>query len=194
VLGAPPACASARSWPHPTALRPARVACVVLAAPDAADAAELDRHCLASPTLAAFKRPREYRFLDELPKSSSGKILRRVLRDTSHRPRKAAMTHDASTSPLDAASGSATSRSTCPKDEPRDMLAATTARVFEELAPTTRAGRRADRGRRAAFTPAATSRVHGAEPEELRGALERRRAGPAPSRISRASTATLRVG
>jgi 2-furoate---CoA ligase len=57
------------------------VACVVLASPGAADAAELDRHCLASPTLAAFKRPREYRILDELPKSSSGKILRRVLRD-----------------------------------------------------------------------------------------------------------------
>ena len=55
------------------------VACVVLAGP--ADEAELDRHCLASPTLAAFKRPREYRILDELPKSASGKILRRILRD-----------------------------------------------------------------------------------------------------------------
>ena len=42
---------------------------------------ELDAHCLASETLARFKRPREYRFVEELPKSASGKILRRLLRD-----------------------------------------------------------------------------------------------------------------
>jgi len=41
---------------------------------------ELDAHCLAS-TLARFKRPREYRFVDALPKSPAGKILRRLLRD-----------------------------------------------------------------------------------------------------------------
>jgi 2-furoate---CoA ligase len=41
---------------------------------------ELDAHCLAS-ALARFKRPREYRFVDSLPKSASGKILRRMLRD-----------------------------------------------------------------------------------------------------------------
>jgi 2-furoate---CoA ligase len=41
---------------------------------------ELDAHCLASETLARFKRPREYRFVTALPKSPSGKILRRVLR------------------------------------------------------------------------------------------------------------------
>ena len=41
---------------------------------------ELDAHCLAS-ALARFKRPREYRFVDSLPKSPSGKILRRLLRD-----------------------------------------------------------------------------------------------------------------
>ena len=40
---------------------------------------ELDAHCLGS-HLARFKRPREYRFVDSLPKSASGKILRRVLR------------------------------------------------------------------------------------------------------------------
>ncbi len=45
-----------------------------------ANADELDAHCLASP-LARFKRPREYRFAPELPKSASGKILRRILRD-----------------------------------------------------------------------------------------------------------------
>jgi 2-furoate---CoA ligase len=41
---------------------------------------ELDAHCLASP-LARFKRPREYRHVGELPKSASGKILRRMLRE-----------------------------------------------------------------------------------------------------------------
>jgi 2-furoate---CoA ligase len=46
-----------------------------------ATADELDAHCLASDTLARFKRPREYRFVAELPKSPSGKILRRMLRD-----------------------------------------------------------------------------------------------------------------
>ena len=43
----------------------------------------LDAFCLASDTLARFKRPREYRFVSELPKSPSGKILRRMLRDES---------------------------------------------------------------------------------------------------------------
>ena len=46
-----------------------------------ATAEELDAHCLASDTLARFKRPREYRFVAELPKSPSGKILRRMLRE-----------------------------------------------------------------------------------------------------------------
>jgi 2-furoate---CoA ligase len=46
---------------------------------------ELDAHCLAS-SLARFKRPREYRFATELPKSSSGKILRRILRDETKEP------------------------------------------------------------------------------------------------------------
>jgi 2-furoate---CoA ligase len=45
-----------------------------------ASAEELDAHCLGSP-LARFKRPREYRHVDSLPKSASGKILRRMLRD-----------------------------------------------------------------------------------------------------------------
>ncbi len=41
---------------------------------------ELDAHCLDS-SLARFKRPREYRFVESLPKSPAGKILRRLLRD-----------------------------------------------------------------------------------------------------------------
>jgi 2-furoate---CoA ligase len=47
-----------------------------------ATAEELDAHCLAS-ALARFKRPREYRLVSALPKSASGKILRRVLRNDS---------------------------------------------------------------------------------------------------------------
>ena len=54
------------------------VAYVVLSADASED--DLDEHCRGSSALASFKRPREYRFLDELPKSSSGKILRRELR------------------------------------------------------------------------------------------------------------------
>jgi 2-furoate---CoA ligase len=46
-------------------------------------AEELDAHCLAAEDLARFKRPREYRFVDELPKSPSGKLLRRLLREES---------------------------------------------------------------------------------------------------------------
>jgi 2-furoate---CoA ligase len=54
------------------------VAYVVLSGDASED--DLDAHCRDAPALASFKRPREYRFLDELPKSSSGKILRRELR------------------------------------------------------------------------------------------------------------------
>jgi 2-furoate---CoA ligase len=57
-----------------------RVVAYVVAAADLT-AEELDRLCLASPNLARFKRPREYRFVDTLPKSPSGKILRRLLRE-----------------------------------------------------------------------------------------------------------------
>jgi 2-furoate---CoA ligase len=55
----------------------AYVVCTGEVTPDA-----LDAHCLASPTLARFKRPRDYRFVDALPKSASGKLLRRLLRTT----------------------------------------------------------------------------------------------------------------
>jgi 2-furoate---CoA ligase len=57
-----------------------RVVAVVVLAADV-EAGELDTWCLDSGTLARFKRPREYRFVDELPKSASGKILRRMLRE-----------------------------------------------------------------------------------------------------------------
>jgi 2-furoate---CoA ligase len=55
------------------------VACLV--ADEGVTAEELDAFCLSSNRLARFKRPREYRFVSELPKSPSGKILRRMLRE-----------------------------------------------------------------------------------------------------------------
>ena len=55
------------------------VACIV--ADDGVTAEELEAFCLAAERLARFKRPREYRFVTELPKSPSGKILRRMLRN-----------------------------------------------------------------------------------------------------------------
>ncbi len=44
------------------------------------DAAVLDEWCRRS-ALADFKRPRRYRFVEALPKSPSGKLLRRLLRE-----------------------------------------------------------------------------------------------------------------
>ncbi|RZI98677.1 MAG: hypothetical protein EOO54_28730 [Haliea sp.] len=42
------------------------------------DPASLDRHCLG--TMARFKRPKEYRFVDALPKNHYGKVLKTELR------------------------------------------------------------------------------------------------------------------
>ena len=56
------------------------VACIVAKDPTLA-VEELDRHCRAS-TLADFKRPRGYVFVDALPMGAGNKLLRRVLRDT----------------------------------------------------------------------------------------------------------------
>ena len=55
------------------------VAFVVPAGTPSADV--LDHHCRASADLANFKRPRRFVFVAEIPKTASGKILRRLLRD-----------------------------------------------------------------------------------------------------------------
>jgi 2-furoate---CoA ligase len=55
------------------------VAFIEPAAPDATPDA-LDAHCRTS-ALARFKRPRAYVFIERVPRSASGKILRRFLRD-----------------------------------------------------------------------------------------------------------------
>ena len=54
------------------------VAFVVLKPGLAADAATLDAHCLA--TMARYKRPRAWRFVEALPKSAYNKVLKQELR------------------------------------------------------------------------------------------------------------------
>jgi long-chain acyl-CoA synthetase len=52
----------------------------VVGAPGAAcSPAELDAHCLAQ--IARFKRPKQYRFVEALPKNNYGKVLKTALRD-----------------------------------------------------------------------------------------------------------------
>jgi len=41
---------------------------------------ELDKHCLGHPMLADFKRPRAYRFVDQLPRTATGKKMHYVVR------------------------------------------------------------------------------------------------------------------
>jgi len=57
-----------------------RVVAFVVAEPGLT-ADTLDRHCRESGDLANFKRPRRFVFVAEIPKTASGKILRRLLRD-----------------------------------------------------------------------------------------------------------------
>jgi long-chain acyl-CoA synthetase len=54
------------------------VAFVVAAPGRRCDAGLLDAHCLAS--IARFKRPKEYRFIEALPKNNYGKVLKTELR------------------------------------------------------------------------------------------------------------------
>lgn len=54
------------------------IACVVCRPGATATADELDALCLAH--IARFKRPKEYRFLDEMPKNNYGKVLKTALR------------------------------------------------------------------------------------------------------------------
>ena len=54
------------------------IACVVLEDGAVADNSTLDAHCLAS--IARFKRPKRYVYLDALPKNNYGKVLKTELR------------------------------------------------------------------------------------------------------------------
>lgn len=55
------------------------VTAFVVARDPSLTAEELDRFCLESRELSRFKRPRRYFFVQEIPRSASGKTLRRVL-------------------------------------------------------------------------------------------------------------------
>ncbi len=58
-----------------------RVVAFVVAGDPSLTATSLDQHCRESRDLANFKRPRHIVFVREIPKTASGKILRRLLRD-----------------------------------------------------------------------------------------------------------------
>ena len=58
-----------------------RVVAFVVPVGDGLTPEAIDRHCRAEGTLAAFKRPRRVVFVAEIPKTASGKILRRLLRE-----------------------------------------------------------------------------------------------------------------
>jgi len=47
-----------------------------VAADEGVTEAELEEHCKAHDTLADFKRPRRYRFVDELPRTATGTLVR----------------------------------------------------------------------------------------------------------------------
>jgi len=58
-----------------------RVVAFVTPASPALTPEALDRYCRKTPLLASFKRPRRFVFVTEIPKTASGKILRRLLRE-----------------------------------------------------------------------------------------------------------------
>jgi 2-furoate---CoA ligase len=58
-----------------------RVVAFVVPAADGLTAEALDGHCRAAADFSAFKRPRRIVLVREIPKTASGKILRRLLRD-----------------------------------------------------------------------------------------------------------------
>ncbi|MFI5110859.1 MAG: hypothetical protein ACHP78_18710, partial [Terriglobales bacterium] len=67
------------------------VACVALHPGAQCDAAELARFC--EQNLSGYKRPKRYRFFEELPKTSTGKIQKHVLRERAAGEEKNAGSH-----------------------------------------------------------------------------------------------------
>ena len=61
-----------------------RVVAFIVASNAGLTAEDVDRYCRESADLASFKRPRRVVFVESIPKTASGKILRRVLRDQLH--------------------------------------------------------------------------------------------------------------
>jgi 2-furoate---CoA ligase len=58
-----------------------RVVAFIVASATGLTAETIDRYCRESIDLASFKRPRRVVFVESIPKTASGKILRRLLRD-----------------------------------------------------------------------------------------------------------------
>jgi acyl-CoA synthetase (AMP-forming)/AMP-acid ligase II len=61
------------------------VVAYVVSGDPALDAAACEAHCLGHPMLAAYKRPRAYRFVDELPMTATGKKLHYQMREQAAR-------------------------------------------------------------------------------------------------------------
>ncbi len=57
------------------------VVAYVVPASDGLTASECDKHCLAHPMLANYKRPRGYKFVDALPRTATGKLMHYKVRD-----------------------------------------------------------------------------------------------------------------
>ena len=80
VLLRHPAVAEASVVGRPDANWGETVVAFVVAAPGSAcDPAALDAHCLDH--IARFKRPKDYRFVEALPKNNYGKVLKTALRE-----------------------------------------------------------------------------------------------------------------
>lgn len=62
------------------------VVAIVVKADPALTAADCDKHCVAHPMLADYKRPRAYRFVDQLPRTATGKKMHYVLREQLRAP------------------------------------------------------------------------------------------------------------
>src|SRR5579875_2150768 len=62
------------------------VVAYVVPAGEGLTAAECDRHCLAHPMLANFKRPRAYRFVTDLPRTATGKKMHYKIRSEVRAP------------------------------------------------------------------------------------------------------------
>jgi acyl-CoA synthetase (AMP-forming)/AMP-acid ligase II len=67
------------------------VVAYVIRADATLDAAACDAHCARHPMLAGFKRPRAYRFVDELPLTATGKKIHYVVREWALRDAQAGL-------------------------------------------------------------------------------------------------------
>ncbi|MFI7504574.1 hypothetical protein ACIBVL_40085 [Streptomyces sp. NPDC049687] len=76
VLAGHPAVAMVAAGPVPDAVK-GELACAYVVPAEGAKATEEELIAFAGEFLAAYKRPRLIRFVDDLPKTSTGKIMRR---------------------------------------------------------------------------------------------------------------------